>query len=214
MENKEICFCETTLGKLKEHSGGQKIPLINEAGKTVANLVVKRCDMEKIPAFSDYLKSGYEISLMGAVDFTYSNGSATNPTSLHYTGTDSGNQYEQALRAVGSILSGYDADQKYPFYGFGGIPDGADKVSHCFPINGDAANPELEGIENVIAAYRDSVTKVKFLGPTQFAPILRQAKENVRACTNDKMYWILLLLTDGEIHDMRETIDEIAEISE
>jgi hypothetical protein len=118
------------------------------------------------------------------------------------------------LRAVGSILSGYDADQKYPFYGFGGIPDGADKVSHCFPINGDEANPELEGIDNVIAAYRDAVTKVKFLGPTYFAPLLKQAKENVRACTNDKMYWILLILTDGEIHDMKETIEEIAEISE
>jgi hypothetical protein len=91
MENTEICFCVTSLAKLKEHSGGQKIPLINDKGKTVANLVVKRCDFEKIPAFSDYLKSGYEISLMGAVDFTYSNGSASNPTSLHYTGSDSGN---------------------------------------------------------------------------------------------------------------------------
>lgn len=31
---------------------------------------------------------------------------------------------------------------------------------------------------------------------------------------NDKMFYILLILTDGEIHDMEQTIDAISEISE
>lgn len=33
------------------------------------------------------------------------------------------------------------------------------------------------------------------------------------ASTDEKMYYILLILTDGEIHDMKQTIEQIAEIS-
>lgn len=67
------------------------------------------------------MKDGVEISLIGAIDFTHSNGAPTNPNSLHYIGDDKKNQYEQAIEAVGNILSNYDSDKKYPFYGFGAV---------------------------------------------------------------------------------------------
>ena len=45
--------------------------------------------------------------------------------------------------------------------------------------------------------------------------MIKKAKEQVEANLSamPDMYYILLILTDGEIHDMQETIDEIAEIS-
>lgn len=73
--------------------------------------------------------------------------------------------------------------------------------------------PEIKGIDAVLDTYRKVVPHVKLLGPTFFAPLLREAKQQVLAAKDRKLYHILLILTDGEIHDMNETINEIAEIS-
>ena len=53
------------------------------------------------------------------------------------------------------------------------------------------------------------------MGPTNFADVIKEAKNYVvKNQRNAKMYNILLILTDGLIHDMVETIDEIADISD
>lgn len=69
-----------------------------------------------------------------AIDFTGSNGSPSEPDSLHYL-IPSGrlNQYQQAIVSIGSILQDYDTDKMFPVYGFGGMLVG-EPVSHCFPI--------------------------------------------------------------------------------
>lgn len=152
--------------------------------------------------------------MIGAIDFTYSNGNASNPTSLHYVGNPK-NQYLNCLTAVTSILDQYDSDGKYPFYGFGAIPTfmGATEVSDCFPLNGNINDPHITGIDGVVAAYCEKVGWVKMMGPTKFAPIIRQCRKYLEECQDPKMYFVMLILTDGEIHDMKETIDEIADIS-
>ena len=38
------------------------------------------------PSLVDYLRSGWSISVCGAIDYTDSNGTPTNPSSLHYLG--------------------------------------------------------------------------------------------------------------------------------
>lgn len=43
-----------------------------EIGK--ATVIVKNLEWTALPTFSDYLRDGYQVSLVGAVDFTYSNG--------------------------------------------------------------------------------------------------------------------------------------------
>ena len=100
MVNTEICHCITTFNQLKQI---EKIDLINGEGKKIAKLLINKCDTENIPSFTDYIKAGWQISLIGAIDFTYSNGMPSNPTSLHYAGGQ--NQYIEAIRAVGDILN-------------------------------------------------------------------------------------------------------------
>jgi hypothetical protein len=90
---------------------------------------------------------------------------------------------------------------------------GSDDVSHCFPLNGNVENPEIAGIENVIQTYKENSGKIKLLGPTQFSPIMRQVRDQINKDNNKKMYYILLILTDGEIHDMEETMAEIESFS-
>ena len=177
---------------------------------------VEKCSLQPIPTFSDYLKFGHEVSLIGAIDFTYSNGPPSLSSSLHTQVEGGENQYEQAIKAVGGILDHYDSDKKYPFFGFGGIPtymEDQNTVNDCFPLNGDEENPEIEGIDNVIECYRQNVNRIKMMGPTRFAPVLKRTKEMIKASKNPKMYHILLLLTDGDVHDLKETIKEITEIA-
>lgn len=72
------------------------------------------------PTLVDYLRSGWSISLVGAIDYTGSNGLQSQPYSLHYLGAE--NQYEAALMNVGCIVEPYDNDRSFPVFGFGGIP--------------------------------------------------------------------------------------------
>lgn len=91
---------------------------------------------------------------------------------------------------------------------------GTETVSHCFPLNGNNEKPEIEGIDNVINTYKEVAKNVKLLGPTHFAPMLQKTKELVLANKDEKMYFILLIMTDGEIHDMEETMKQIKDISD
>jgi len=49
---------------------------------------------------------------------------------------------------VGQVIEPYDSDKLFPVYGFGGIPRymGINAILHCFPINGNRADPKLHGI--------------------------------------------------------------------
>lgn len=50
------------------------------------------------PSFFDFLKSGWRINLMTAVDFTMSNGDVADPSSLHYLDPlGSPNNYQKAI---------------------------------------------------------------------------------------------------------------------
>jgi Copine len=92
-----------------------------------------------------------------AIDYTNSNKPWNQPDSLH---SQSGfNQYQAAIQSVGGILECYDTDRKIPVYGFGGIPHYMNEqyVSHCFPLNGNAHNPEIQGIQNVLNTYRQTI---------------------------------------------------------
>jgi hypothetical protein len=72
------------------------------------------------------------------------------------------NQYEAALYNVGGVIEPYDSDRSFPVYGFGGIPThmGINQTNHCFPMNGNLQAPEIFGIENIIACYRQTLPSI------------------------------------------------------
>ena len=92
---------------------------------------------------------------------------------MHYWNPET-NQYVRAIRAVGNILQSYDCDKKFPLYGFGGKVEHSKGVNHCFAMNGNIFDPEVHGIENVIATYQNSINRVALFGPTWFSQIIHQ----------------------------------------
>ena len=64
-------------------------------------------------------QGGCELNFVVGIDFTGSNGDPREPSSLHYLGGNTPNQYTQAITAVGNVIQDYDSDQLYPAFGFG-----------------------------------------------------------------------------------------------
>ncbi len=173
---------------------------------SAGQLKIERLYITEKYTFIDYLKSGLKINLCVAIDYTISNGESNEPSSHHFLGTY--NQYEKAIFSVGSILEVYDHDRSFPVYGFGGIPRflGATKVDHCFPLNGNISYPEVKGITNLLQLYRSSLPNISMSGPTFFAPIIQQQLNIMEAHKSQQnTYSILLIVTDGDVHDMPET---------
>ena len=87
-EWRDIQACITTIADL-------------EAGKTTitcgqnCTLIVDQFSVKEKPTLVDYIRTGLEISLTVAIDYTASNGEPTQPGSLHAMGQQ--NQYENAI---------------------------------------------------------------------------------------------------------------------
>eukprot|EP01080_Neovahlkampfia_damariscottae_P004598 gene4598-7980_t len=206
-----------TLEKLANISKGASFDLINPKYKwkpTYSNSGVLKLDnfvLVKEPTFLDYIMSGFQISLMVGIDFTASNGNINDVDSLHHMQQGKYNDYQKAIISVGNILNYYDSDKKYPVYGFGAkLPNG--QTSHCFHCNFDPQNPEVYGVDGILSAYNYSVTNVKFFGPTNFAPLITACSKIAGSFTGTE-YFVLLILTDGEITDMDATVDAIVKAS-
>jgi len=83
------------------------------------------------------------------------------------------NEYLNAIKSVGNILQYYDSDKKIPVFGFGAtVPPTTNRASHCFALNGNIFDPEVDGLEGVIEAYKNALKNVNLYGPTNFAPII------------------------------------------
>lgn len=92
---------------------------------------------------------------------------------------------------------------------------GATKADHCFPLNGVPAFPEVQGTFNLLQLYRNTLPTISLSGPTYFGPVIQQ-QLNILAArqTQGNTYSILLILTDGEIHDMAPTKDLLVNASQ
>ena len=202
-----------TLNKLIE--GTRMISALCKNKKFAGNIIIEDFQIKRKFPISDYIKIGLNLSLTVGVDFTASNGEPGNPTSLHNVGGPNPNQYQSALSEVGLIVLDYDKDKKIPVYGFGAIPPRQEVKSFCFPLNLDSNNPFVNGLQGVMDVYKSMVERVRFSGPTNFAPLISEAMNSVqRGYQSNKMtYSILLILTDGQITDFQETISVLVKCS-
>lgn len=141
-------------------------------GDTNGRLIFRNFEKFERPSFVDYLRSGWQIGLTIAIDYTASNGAPSTPQSLHYLGAN--NQYEKAIYQVGQILEPYDQTRQFATFGFGGIPRhmGMNTTSHCFPLNGQPQDPRIYTIGGILETYRGTINNIGLSGPTNFATVI------------------------------------------
>ena len=191
-------FCQT--------SNNEYIGIIN--GNKKIN-IINNSYIYKNPSFLDYIKNGVRIKLSIGIDYTESNLVPSDPNSLHYLGENM-NDYEQAIQACGMICAYYDYNQQFPVYGFGAFINGRPQANMCFNIN-FKDNPEIYTINNVLNEYRNSFNFIRLAGPTNFSPLIQNVVDKIKRENNPIQYHILLILTDGIINDLQQTIDILVE---
>jgi len=69
------------------------------------------------------------------------------------------------------------------------------------------------GLTNLFNSYRYALQGTSLSGPTYFAPVIKVLLDYMKQNIALSMYHILLILTDGCIHDMNVTKDLIVEAS-
>lgn len=89
-------------------------------------------------------------------------------------------------------------------------------TKQCFSLG--EADVIRGGVQNVLWEYLHKTVLLTFKGPTLFAPVLRRYMEYVRRSilfTHDTQnYGVLLIITDGQIDDMQDTIDVICDLAD
>ena len=195
------------------------ILLYDNKKENIGSALIKYGIKEKVLYLEKLSKNKMQINLEIAIDYTKSNKPPNDPKSNHFIYSSNLNDYEIAIKSCCEILAPYDADQLFPVYGFGGIPlilNGKpnNTVSHCFNIN-FRDNPEIYGKDNILKTYRDSLKNVELSGNTKFSFVLKKVISNInndlKYKKTENHYYILLILTDGVVNDMRETMDLIVE---
>ena len=87
------------------------------------------------------------------------------------------------------------------------------KVSHFFPISGSWEECAVRGVDGVFGLYTECLKQnyFKMSGPTLFAPMLKEINKYTLNNFNEDPYnyTVLMILTDGVIHDMEDTIEQI-----
>ena len=161
--------------------------------------------------FLDYINNGMKIALDIGIDFTGSNKAPDEPDSLHFWGENQQkNPYERAILSCGNIMSNYDYDKLFPVYGFGAIIKGEKSVNMCFNIN-FKKDSNIQYIDNVLKEYHNCLEKIVFSGPTHFAPIINKIIGDIKKQNDISEYQVLMILTDGVIDDLEDTIDSLVE---
>jgi len=211
----------TTVNELhQQYRNSQTFAVINEKKKKKKGAKYKNSGIvsiinfkaTKAYSFLDYIGSGTQLNFVVGIDYTASNGHPSDPRSLHYFDpATQNNQYTDAIQCVGDIIQEYDADKLFPALGFGAqLPNG--QTSFCFNVN-MTNDANCRGIDGVLYAYRATLPQLRLYGPTNFAPIIRQASSQMTNTQQGQAYQVLLIITDGAITDIQETKHEVVQAS-
>lgn len=80
-------------------------------------------------------------------------------------------------------------------------------------MNGRFDEPEIRGIDGILNTYKKNLRGIYMAGPTFFSSVMDVFMDFALEGRDLKTYFVLLILTDGEIHDMVETKRMIVETS-
>ena len=146
--------------------------------------------------------------LIVGVDFTKSNlwqGIGVFAYDNLHTISNVPNPYQQVLGIMAKALVNFDDDHLIPAYGFGSKST-SDRSVFSFQYD----DQPCHGLEGVLEQYTKIASCVEMSGPTSFTPIIRRAIDIVKV---SRAYHILLIIADGGVSDINETINTIVEAS-
>ena len=131
------------------------------------------------------------------------------------------NQYEKAIFEVCNVMCKYGKDGCFNVYGFGGIPHYMgfrNQVSRLWNLNG-TNDPRCQGTTEVLNAYYKGIMGTTLAGPSYFGKLLETVEGQIEDSLNEsgldgnRLYHVVIIVTDGNCHDMPETTTKLVELS-
>jgi Copine len=161
--------------------------------------------MTRPKSFSFYLQQGCHIDFCVAIDFTSSNGDPAKEESLHFQNEETLNDYEETISTIGQALAQYSDSDQHAVWGFGAKYGNV--VRHIFQCG---PTPTVTGVDGILAAYRSVFqSDLTMSGPTDFTQVLQaaaaRAKRHHDNIHDSICYTVLLVITDGIMHDFETT---------
>ncbi|OMJ90046.1 hypothetical protein SteCoe_7728 [Stentor coeruleus] len=176
---------------------------LKQGSKIKGTLKVTWSRLDLQQNFVDYLRQGIRIKVIVAIDYTSSNLPYTTSESHHYLGPEKQNPYEASMSSVCRILDVYNKDKIIHVYGFGGIPKGQKSISHCFSLGTVKNYFELLGL------YHETLPGIILSKPTNLNEVILRAQKHCEKDKNPMSYYVVLIITDGDIHDYPYTATSI-----
>lgn len=198
--DQEVAFSMMTIDEIL--TPGRRFDLICDKGRR-GSLKIAWSELQLKQNFIDYLRGGLKIRLIIAVDYTSSNFPCHLPTSNHYVTEGKLNNYEQSIQNVVKIMDVYNKDKVIHLFGFGGIPLGQSKTSHCFSLG------QEKDVKGILRLYRETLPGITMSKPTILNEIIAQAQKICEEDPDPNNYYVTLILTDGDIHDFPQTTTNI-----
>lgn len=223
--------CVTSVREIE--MGADVLELFSERNKFAGTITIKQFVIDMKPSLLLYMKSGWLLNTSMAIDFTLSNRPITDYRSLHYQNEkkkEEMNLYEKAMYEVGMVLEPYAFQRQFTMFGFGGIPQYLTNVAQerhevirCWNLLGDLDRKKHEdglelkvtGIMQALGLYNRAVHQTELAGPTYFSTLLKRL---LKKCKYEMerynlTFQVMVILTDGAIHDMDATKELVVELS-
>ncbi|RLN87546.1 hypothetical protein BBJ28_00013093 [Nothophytophthora sp. Chile5] len=108
------------------------------------------------------------------------------------------------ISVIGRVLQAFDDDNIIPAFGFGDLTT---KGNSCFSFTPGRG---CRGFEEVLQRYNEITPTLKLSGPTNFAPVIREA---IQAVQQSRGYHILVIVADGQVTNEDATRQAIVEAS-
>jgi Copine len=154
------------------------------------------------------------MDLMFAIDCSSTNRHWGDEKSLHFRTSSWMNDYQAAIKKIGTIFEAYDGKKEYTMWGYGAKVNG---VYHPYFVMGD----RLNGAASLLKAYDDTFSdtnekNIKFTAKAELSHIVQtsmyraiRSNQATRQC-----YSTLVILSTGEISDLQETVDAVCAAAE
>jgi hypothetical protein len=195
-----------------------------------SQLIVNSVEINKQDSFVDYIRGGFQLELMYAIDFSSSNGVPNTTFSLHNRSDDQ-NAYLKVIELISNTVCPYSGgksknEQEVHMFGFGTtLSDQTESDSSGGSLvllgsNFEDSRIVVENSASVVGAYKSVLQSAPFseqMNHTEsykcFAPVLRSCLDVVEKYNDPKKYAVIVLITNGDFSDTRQTLQQLVRAS-
>lgn len=159
-----------------------------------------------------------KLNFMMGIDFSDTQRRIHGLESTHLKSTEEGvNQHQVALNELFDLFFCLNAQQAIPCYGFGSLKASSSSKtrkedgSSYFSITGNPSNSLVSDLNDLMEAYNKQLTSNLSGGQANFSEIIQKATylAKFNQLRGTKEYVVLVLLTDGTIEDLENTLNSM-----